>query len=264
MCQGVNLMGRNFLREIVLDWQKIQAEIRVHKISAGENIAVSELLKDYEHLFKDDLGKLKGNEATIHLQEGATPIFPKSRPVPYTLRKGIEAELECLEAQGTIKPVNHSDWATPIVPIEKTDSTVRICGDYKLTINKASKKDNYPIPKVDDIYAKLAGGQKLTELDLSHAYEQIMLDEASREYVTINTHRGLYQYLRLPYGMSSAPGIFQRIMDCVFQGMPNVVAHLDNSIITGPSDEAHLANLTRVLEKLSQLGLRLKGESANS
>ena len=60
----------------------------------------------------------------------------------------------------------------------KSDSSVRICGDYKLTVNKASRMDSYPIPKVDELFAKLAGGQKYSELDLSHAYEQILLDES--------------------------------------------------------------------------------------
>ena len=84
----------------------------------------------------------------------------RSRPVPYALRKGIEAELERLENEGTIKPVEFSDWATPIAPIVKSDSSVRICGDYKLTVNTASRMDSCPIPKVDELFAKLAGGQK--------------------------------------------------------------------------------------------------------
>ena len=70
----------------------------------------------------------------------------------------------------------------------KTDGTVRVCGDYKLTVNKVSKLDGYPIPKLDDLYTKLAGGQMVTELDLSHAYEQMLVDENSREFLTINTH----------------------------------------------------------------------------
>ena len=85
-----------------------------------------------------------------------------------------------------------SDWATPIVPIVKSDPSVRLCGDYKLTVNKASRMDSFPIPKVDELFAKLAGGQKYSELDLSHAYEQILLDESSCEIATISTHRGLF------------------------------------------------------------------------
>ncbi|VDI58342.1 Hypothetical predicted protein [Mytilus galloprovincialis] len=100
-----------------------------------------------------------------------------------------------------------------IVPIVKPDKSVRICGDYKVSINQVSKLDNYPIPKTDDLYATLSGGQAFCKLDLSLAYQQIVLDEESRKYVTINTHKGLYQYNRLPFGVLSAPGVFQRTME---------------------------------------------------
>ena len=67
---------------------------------------------------------------------------------------------------------------------------------------------HHPIPKLDDLYTKLAGGKTFTELDLSHAYKQMLVDENSKEFLTINTHKGLYRYNRLPYGVASAPGIF--------------------------------------------------------
>ena len=95
----------------------------------------------------------------------------------------------------------------------KTDGTARVCGDYKLTVNKVSKLDAYPIPKLDDLYTKLAGGQTFTELDLTHAYEQMLFDDDSKEYLTINTHKGLYRYNRLPYGVSSVEAKVQAIKD---------------------------------------------------
>ncbi|XP_041369851.1 uncharacterized protein K02A2.6-like [Gigantopelta aegis] len=257
VAHGPTLMGRNWLHEIRLNWGKIQNKFGINKVSSTNHTALNELLQKYDHLFKDELGALTGKKATIYLKEGVTPVFMKSRPVPYALREGIEVELEQSEAQGTIKPVEFSDWATPIVPVVKSDSTVRIYGDYKMTINKACKVDSYPIPKVDDLYAKLGGGQKYTELDLSHAYE-LLLDDVSSEYVTINTHRVLYHYQCLPYGVSSSPGIFQCTMECLFHNIPNFVAYLDNLIITGSNDDEHLENVSKVLEKLSQSGLRLK------
>ena len=160
-------MGRNWLREIRLNWRNIQ--VKLHNVSSTTQSPLNDVLHRYEHVFNDELGALKGLKATIHLKQDATPVFVRSRPVPYVLRKGIEAELERLENQGTIKPVEFSDWDTPIVPIVKSDSSVRICGDYKLTVNKASRMDSFPIPKVDELFAKLAGGQKYSELDLSHA-----------------------------------------------------------------------------------------------
>ena len=190
----------------------------------------------------------------------ATPIFHKARPVPYALREKIERDLERLEKAGTIEPVQYSEWATPVVPVMKSDGTVRVCGDYKLTVNKVSKLDGYPIPKLDDLYTKLAGGQTFTELDLSHAYEQMLVDENSREFLTINTHKGLFRYNRLPYGVSSAPGIFQRTMEGLLQGIPSTGVLLDNILITGPNTEEHLDNIEKVLGRLSDAGLRLKAE----
>ena len=153
-------------------------------------------MRNHTELFEEGLGTLKGTTAKIHVDPTATPTFHKDRPVPYALREKIELDLERLERAETIVPDQYSDWATPIVPVLKSDGTVRVCGDYKLTVNKVSKVDAYPIPKLDDLYTKLAGGQTFTELDISHAYEQMLVDEDSKELLTINTHKGLYRYNR--------------------------------------------------------------------
>ena len=96
----------------------------------------------------------------------------------------------------------------------KPDDTVRLCGDYKLTVNQISKLEQYPIPRIEDLFAILTGGQKFTKLDLSPAYHQIPFDEEAKKYVTINTHKGLFTYRVLPFCVSSCPAIFQCTMDC--------------------------------------------------
>ena len=137
----------------------------------------------------------------------------KARPVPYALKAKVEKELDRLLSEGIISPVEFTEWATPIVPVVKQDGSVRICGDYKCTVNQVSKLDNYPIPKTEDLLATLGGGNIFTKLDMSQAYQQLLLDEESKKFTTINTHKGLYQYNRLPFGVSSTPGIFQRTME---------------------------------------------------
>ncbi|CAC5387068.1 unnamed protein product [Mytilus coruscus] len=134
---------------------------------------------------------------------------------------------------------------------------MRNCGDYKVTINQVSKLDNYPIPKTDDLYATLSGGQAFSKLDLSQEYQQIVLDEESLKYITINTHKGLYQYNRFPFGVSSAPGIFQRTIENLLQGIPRVVVRVDDILVTGSSKSEHLDNLETVLSKLQESGMRL-------
>ena len=118
----------------------------------------------------------------------------------------MEQELERLERQDIITPVTFSDWAAPIVPVEKWDGSVRVCGDYKLTVNKVAKTEVYPLPRIKEMFTLLAGGKKFSKLDLSHAYQQIEMDE-SQKYLTVNTHKGLFQYKRLPFVVASAPAV---------------------------------------------------------
>jgi len=112
------------------------------------------------------------------------------------------------------EPVETSDWASPIVTVLKPDKvSVRVCGDFKQTVNPVSTLEKYPIPKVDDLFSTLSGGKIFSKIDLSQAYQQLPLANESKPYDAINTHKGLFHYTRLPYGTSSAPGIFQRIME---------------------------------------------------
>ena len=107
---------------------------------------------------------------------------------------------------------------------------VKLCGDYKLTVNQAGPVDSYPLPRVDELLASLWGGKYFSKLDLSQAYLQLLLDEQSREYVMVNTHKGLYCNNRLPFGVSSAPSIFHLNMDTVFiriEAAPQIVAALE-------------------------------------
>ena len=153
-----------------------------------------------------------------------------------------------------------SDWAAPIIPVVKQDGSIRVCGDYKVTINTASKTDLYPLPRIEDLFASLAGGKSFTKLDLAHTFQQIPLTEDSKQYTTINTHKGLFHYNRLPFGISSAPGIFQRAMESILQGLPQVCVYIDNILLTGSSDAAHLEMLDKVLCRLKDAGVHLKSE----
>ena len=163
-----------------------------------------------------------------------------------------------MEAAGILEKVDFSQWATPIVPVPKKDRSFRLCGDYKVTINPALEVDQHPLPKPEEIFASSAGGQSYTKLDLSQAYQQLLLDEASKNLVTINTHLGLYRYTWLPFGVAAAPAIFQRTMNAVLHGLLRVMCYLDDIIITGATEKEHLATLATVLKRLRSHGFRLK------
>ena len=118
--------------------------------------------------------------------------------------------------------------------------------------------DQHPLPRPEELFATLSGGKKFTTLDLSQAYTHILLDDASSGYVKINTHKCLYKYKRLPYGVASAPAVFQKLMENVLSGIPNVVSYLDDILVTGKDDAERLTTLKAVFNRLQQFGLRLK------
>ena len=246
---GPSLLGRDWLQHLTLNWKKINT---VSKHASGK------LVDKYGDLFKDELGTIKSFQAELNVKPQDRPKFFKARSVPYALRVPIEEELDCLEREGIVDKVTHSEWATPLVAVPKPDGRVRLCGDFKVTVNPSLSVDQYPLPKVDDLLATLARGKKFTKLDLTQAYLQLALHPESKEYCTVNTHRGLYRFNRLPFGIASTPALFQKVMDTILQGIPGAMCYIDDILVTGPTDEAHLQTFEEVFRRLQNHGIRMK------
>ena len=135
--EGPSLLGREWLTSIRLDWKMIgldKVQRRLH-----------EMLNRYSEVFQDDLGTMKEIKAELKLKENASPKFHHPRTVPFALKGAVEQELTLLEDKGILK-VSHSIWAAPIVPVPKKDGKVRVCGDYKVTVNPCLDVDQYPLP----------------------------------------------------------------------------------------------------------------------
>ena len=129
--EGPNLLGRDWLMKLKLDWHML------NQVQVKEELTT--LISKYSDIFQNGLGTIKGISARIVVEERATPRFCRPHPVPFALRSKVDKELERLESMGVLEKVEFADWAAPIVPVLKDDGNVRICGDYKMTINKASK-----------------------------------------------------------------------------------------------------------------------------
>ena len=171
--------------------------------------------------------------------------------------KSVETEYDRLEAEGIVEKVEFSDWATPMIHVPKASGVTCSRRDYAVTVNPQLNVPHYLIPLPEDVFVKLRGGQRLTTLDLTNAYQQLPLDPMSQPYVTINMHHGLYYYKRLPFVIASSPAIFQRTMNVTLQRLDNVASIQDDILITGRDDDHHLNNLTAVLQCLGKYGVRL-------
>ena len=175
----------------------------------------------------------------------------------------MAAELDRLQAAGIITPAKFSQWATPIVPIVKKDGSIRVCRDFRQTVNKHAKTEIYPLPRIKELFTTLSRGQTFVTWDLFHAYLQLELEEETQELVTIDTHKGLYRYKRLPFGVASAPAIFQKTMETTLQGLPMVSVYLDDILVSGKTQQEHLTNLNEVLAHLESAGVHLKREKCS-
>ena len=136
------------------------------------------LVKGFPEVFNDKLGEIHSFKSRLVLKEGAQPIFCRPRSVPFAIKEQIKMELE---KNG---PVNHSEWAT-IVPVPKPDRSIRICGDFKITVNSALHVDQYPLPIPEELSAMLAGGKQFMKLNLSNAYQQLPLDNGQEKCVLL-------------------------------------------------------------------------------
>ncbi|XP_046559854.1 uncharacterized protein K02A2.6-like [Haliotis rubra] len=251
---GPALLGRDWLQHM-MSWQHMFTN-SIANSSQKED--VTEILNEYQEVFDEGLGHLKDFKVRLSVQDNAVPVFCKVRNVPLALRQKVDAEIDRMESEDIIRKVRFSQWATPVVPVVKPSGEVRLCGDYKSTVNLFSKTDIHPIPKVDELLANLSGGEEFTKLDLRHAYLQLELDEPSKGLTTINTTKGLYQFNRLPYGVSAAPAVFQRTIEMVLKGLIGLVIFMDDICITGRTHTEHKRNLKAVLKALRSAGLKLR------
>ena len=227
---------------------------RVDQCRSLEELKLSEV-------FKSGLGLVKDVEASLVLRDDSNPIMLKARSLPYALRHKVEDELNSMVESGILSKVDDSPWGTPLVPVKKDGGeSVRICGDYKSTLNKCVSTRQYPLPTAEECFNTVRGGLKFSKVDIKKAYNNIQIRDEDRVLTTLNTHKGLYQWNRLPYGISSSAAIFQSIMDDTLRGVPMTCCRIDDILISGKNDEEHLINLNRVISRLERRGFKCKLE----
>ncbi|XGW10025.1 hypothetical protein V3C99_011919, partial [Haemonchus contortus] len=224
---------------------------------------IAKLKHHFTDVFKPELGRCTKTKATLYLKPDAHPVFIKKRPVPYASLPLLDAEIDRLVAQNVISAVDHSQWAAPIVAVRKANGSIRLCADFSTGLNDALLLHRHPLPTAEDVFTKLNGGTVFSQIDFADAYLQVEVDDDSKELLTINTHRGLYRYNRLPFGVKSAPGIFQQIIDSMISGLNGVAAYLDDVIVTGRTLSEHNANLEALFSRISAYGFRVRADKCH-
>ena len=179
------------------------------------------------------------------------------RQVPHPLLPEVKTQLKKMEDLGVISPVTEpTEWCSGMVIAPKPGDKIRICVDLT-PLNKTVQQEIHPMATVDENLAKFQGSCIFTKLDANSGFWQIPLDKASRLLTTFVTPFGRFCFNRLPFGISSAPEVFQRTMSQILEGLEGVVCHMDDILIHGPMQEVHDQRVRRVLNRLQESGVTL-------
>ncbi|KAK8777518.1 hypothetical protein V5799_029140 [Amblyomma americanum] len=189
------------------------------------------------------------------------------RQSPYRVspreRQAIRDQVEEMLRDDVIQPSN-SPWAAPVVLVRKKDGALRFCVDYR-RLNNITKKDVYPLPRIDDTLDRLCNAKYFSSMDLKSGYWQIEVDERDREKTAFITPDGLFEFKVMPFGLCSAPATFQRVMDTVLAGLKWKIClvYLDDVVVFASNFEEHLKRLRTVLDAIKSSGLTLKAEKCH-
>lgn len=236
-----------------------------NKLSTAQMEALQRLVHDFADCFATS-SKVRRTPIAKHrilTDESARPMRQQPYRVSPKEREAIKTQVKEMLNDDVIQP-SKSPWASPVVLVKKKDNTLRFCVDYR-KLNSVTKRDVYPLPRIDDTLDRLRDAKFFSSLDLKSGYWQIEVDERDREKTAFITPDGLYEFKVLPFGLCSAPATFQRMMDTVLAGLKwqTCLVYLDDVVVFSSSFEEHLTRLRSVLEVIRTAELTIKPEKCH-
>lgn len=239
------------------------SKVRLSHTNQEERKQIIQLLKSYADIFHFDNDKLTFTNSVKHeiKLKNETPIHTKTYRYPQVHKAEVEKQINSMLEQGIIKH-SQSPWSSPIwiVPKKLDASGIRkwrIVIDYR-KLNEQTIDDRYPIPNINDILDKLGKSQYFTTLDLKSGFHQIEMAPQDTCKTAFSTEYGLFEFLRMPFGLKNSPSTFQRVMDNVLCNVKNCVVYLDDIIIFSTSLQEHILNLKNVFDRLRKFNLKVQ------
>lgn len=242
------------------EWLKPLEVIKINEIKSISNDQIpstTQIEEEFKDVFSSDPGKVPNYVVSYTLKENAKPVYRKPQKVPHALLPAADHCINRLVEAGILEKVDISEWGTPAVFIEKADKSVRLCGNYKLTLNDQIQKVHYPIPTIEDIFNKMENGAYYCKLDLRDAYLHLQVDPETAKMQALSTHRGTYLVKRLYYGTKVAPSIFHQFIDQVVRDLPGTVAYFDDLLVQGDTIKSCEERLRKLLQRLREKNLHV-------
>ena len=224
--------------------------------------SVDQLIKQYPEVFGSGIGRLEG-EYHIQVDDSYQATQHAPRRVPVAIREQLKETLTQLTKQDIIQPVTEpTPWISSMVVVPKRNGSLRICLDPK-DLNRAIQRHHYPLPTIEDIATRLHGTKVFTVVDVKNGFWHVVLDEQSSYLTTFHTPFGRYRWKRMPFGICSAPEIFQRKMHEMIEGLQGVEVIADDFLVFGRGESVeeanrdHDKNLDALLQRCIEKGVRL-------
>lgn len=254
------IADENQLEDDIPSWKDNEggAPVIGSHLDREQQMQLQALLTEFADVFQAQPGKTELAEHRIEVGDGPAVRLPPYR-LPHAYRDSVQKELKEMLELGIIEPTS-SEWASPMVVIKKNDGSLRICVDYR-RLNSVSKTDAYPMPRVDEMIDRMGRAKFISTLDLTTGYWQVPVREEDRSKTAFVTPFGLFQLLRMPFGLQGAPATFQRMVDKLLDGVSSFSnAYIDDIVIYSSAWDEHLRHLHDVSTRLKKAGLTVKSK----
>ena len=217
-----------------------------------------DIFQEFSDLFDGQLGCLPV-QYQIRVDPTVKPTVDPPRRVPVAMRPKVKEELDRMQQMGVIEPIEKPTvWVSSMVIVEKPKK-LRICIDPR-RLNEAILREHYPLLTIEEVVSRLPGAKYFSVFDAAHGFWQISLEETSSYLTTFNTPFGRYKFNRLPFGICSAPEVFQRVMHQMFDRIDGCEIIMDDILVWGATEQEHDERVVNVLNRAREVNLKLKKE----